>query len=249
MLFRASGDLHWMQALSASLPQGHDSVPIDIVYFDVEHDIFKQVPITSGLQESLVSDDPNKSFRAASRLCNFDGFLCVIIGNFFSILNHGEISILVMMEYGVRESWTKTYTITNCSMMQSIRYLKMVVWVFILGMILFIKDDSSLVLYDPKHKIVMDMDIGGLSMDDYYPGCMEKYLQRFIYLNSSNYLGEKVKISGQGKKNKNTGKYIATGMGQNVPISSFNSLDMVMKLVSCSLIFSFLERCCFSSLQ
>lgn len=126
MLFRASGALHLMQASCASLPQGHESVPIVILSFDVEHDIFKKVPFTSGLQELLISDDPNKSYTAASRLGNFDGCFSVKLGNLFSIFKAGEVSIWVMKEYGVRESWTKMYFVTNHSMMGSMRYLKMV---------------------------------------------------------------------------------------------------------------------------
>ncbi|KAI3957194.1 hypothetical protein MKW92_016741 [Papaver armeniacum] len=202
MLFRASGALHWMQAPCASLPQGNESVPMAIVSFDVEHDIFKQVPLTSGLQELLISDDPNKSYTAASRLGNFDGCLSVILGNFFSIFKAGEVSIWVMKEYGVRESWTKMYSVTNHSMMRSMRYLKMVLWDFIHGMLLFLKDDSKLVLYDPKHELAIDMDIGGFSPEDYYSGCMETYLESFVSLNSGTYLGQNVITSEQGKKIK-----------------------------------------------
>ncbi|KAI3903325.1 hypothetical protein MKW98_031979 [Papaver atlanticum] len=70
-LIRASGALHWIQAPCASLAQEHKSISRVIVSFNVEHDIFKQVPLNSGLQELLISDDPYKSSRAEGAFLSY----------------------------------------------------------------------------------------------------------------------------------------------------------------------------------
>ncbi|KAI3945565.1 hypothetical protein MKW92_049133, partial [Papaver armeniacum] len=191
-LVRANGALHWILAPSPSLRR-HKSVSRVIISFDVEHDVFKQVPLAPGLQESLMWDSNINSTSLASRLGNLDECLSVILGDLLSVDKQTEISIWVMKEYGVRESWTKMYSITR-PMMTSIKKTAwdLTVWDFIHGLIIFLKDDGSLVLYDPRHKIARDMDTGGLLSKDYYSGqyCMEMYLESIVSLNSGTYLGQ-----------------------------------------------------------
>ncbi|KAI3838513.1 hypothetical protein MKX03_014015 [Papaver bracteatum] len=186
----ANGILHWIRAPRGNATQGNASVSRVVVSFDVEHDAILDVPLSSGLQESLTHSIRSK---LNSSLGNFDGCLSVILGRFFQG-QHSEISIWVMKAYGVRESWTKLYTIASHSMI-SISYFRMDVWGFVHGMILFLKDDRSLVLYDPEHGIARDMGTGGLPAEHYRIGSTETFTESIVSLNSGTYLGHYVSLN------------------------------------------------------
>ncbi|KAI3850508.1 hypothetical protein MKW98_000318, partial [Papaver atlanticum] len=70
----ANGNLHWIREPRDSGTQRNASVSRVVVSFDVEHDAIEEVPLSSGLQESLIYYD-----RSVSSLGNLDGCLSVIL--------------------------------------------------------------------------------------------------------------------------------------------------------------------------
>ncbi|XP_026450609.1 F-box protein CPR1-like [Papaver somniferum] len=189
-----NGDPHW---LGTSLTKGHESSKancIVIVSFDVKHNIFKEVPVIQELQESLF-DHVKFSFKDEhaylSRdilLGNFNGCLSIVQGGELDMSknNDDEISIWVMLEYGLRESWTKMFCIPKQLIERSINYSKMTVKDIRNGMIMFGKDNSSLVIYDLKHEIARV--VNNLSEDWLY---VYMYVESLVSLNSGVYLGQR----------------------------------------------------------
>ncbi|XP_026417029.1 F-box protein CPR1-like [Papaver somniferum] len=82
-------------------------------------------------------------------------------------VRRGQVILWVMLEYGVRESWTKRYVIDHERILKNCYNLRLM-WYFKNGEILFALscDEINLVIYDPKHGSVREPNLHGLRITD-----------------------------------------------------------------------------------
>ncbi|RZC48999.1 hypothetical protein C5167_017422 [Papaver somniferum] len=142
--------LHWSARKSST--QLHS-----IISFHIESESFEEVP----LLQAENFDDTHQISLCVSGRC-----LCILT-------HHHKVrtDVWVMKEYGVRHSWTKLFSITQQTVLDS----------FYLMPVLFIKNDvvlldqnyhSGLLLYDPKHENdIIDFDLQMLRITPYV-GCL-----------------------------------------------------------------------------
>ncbi|XP_026381543.1 F-box/kelch-repeat protein At3g06240-like [Papaver somniferum] len=197
-----NGALHWIGSSCISLKQGRElsiAISIVIISFDIENDTFKEVPLTPELQESLSYDHTTILYND-SRLIKFQESTDIFLGTFHGYLsivqggdldltrnNNGDVSIWVMKEYGVKESWTKMFSVSVQSMERSVKCSTMMTIIDFRDGFLYLKDKTSLVVYDAEHKTCRvvysgDLSIEGLSFED-------TYVESLVSLNSGMYLG------------------------------------------------------------
>ncbi|XP_026398377.1 F-box protein At3g07870-like [Papaver somniferum] len=121
-----SGDLHW-------LAETNHSYDINLVSQDICKDIFKQVELPIKRLEIF-----HPYFH---RLGVLKGCLCLVAAN------SGVHEVWVMENYGVRESWTKRYTVNNKT---SINVYIRLLCSLKSGKILFWGTSAYLYLYSPN---------------------------------------------------------------------------------------------------
>lgn len=108
-----------------------------------------------------------------------EGCLYVIV-DFFNV--HSEV--WVMQNYGVRESWTKRYTISNERILNA--YLPSLVWSFKSGELLVgIWSIFDLVIYDPTDESVREPNMPSLTK----LGKEGYYYESLVSLRSGTYVG------------------------------------------------------------
>ncbi|XP_026419518.1 F-box protein CPR1-like [Papaver somniferum] len=107
------------------------------------------------------------------------GCLCLLVSSDVNgVENYFEV--WEMLDYGVRESWTKHYVISHESIINELRYLKLV-RSFKNHEILLLKGDI-LVLYDPKHGSARELKINNVPFRN-----AETYCESLVSLNSGTY--------------------------------------------------------------
>ncbi|KAI3881879.1 hypothetical protein MKX03_018711 [Papaver bracteatum] len=203
-----NGALHWVGSSCVSLREGWElsiTESIVIISFDVETDSFKEVALTRELQKSLSYDhstihDHWGQLSTDIFLGTFGGCLAILQGGqlYSARNNNGDVSIWVMKDYGVKESWGKMFSVSTQSMGRSVKYSRRTVIDFRNDMILFLKDKSShknsLVLYDLKHEKIIVVNTGGVSLKR--RSYVDTYVENLGSLNSGIYLGSKLAIDG-----------------------------------------------------
>ncbi|XP_026451635.1 F-box/kelch-repeat protein At3g06240-like [Papaver somniferum] len=159
------GDLHW-------LASGNNG--FCIVSLDMSNEKFEEIQ----LSEDCFLNGPYFSLGML-REC-----LSLLVE-----VDKGQVEVLVMQEYGVRQSWARRYIITHEIILRTIsanssqwNSLK-IMWTFKNGEILFVGSDN-LVYYDPKHGSVVERNLNGLT-------CSRNlsYVESLISPNSGTYLG------------------------------------------------------------
>ncbi|XP_026379848.1 F-box/kelch-repeat protein At3g06240-like [Papaver somniferum] len=124
----SNGDLHWV-------PLGHDKYLL--LSLDISDENFKEMQIP----KELACNNANQYlFLGVLEWC-----LCLLV----SLHVDGQFEVRVMLEYGVRESWTKRYVIGHESLIHK-QFFFRIVWSFENGKMLFLNGDG-LVLYDLKY--------------------------------------------------------------------------------------------------
>ncbi|XP_026429333.1 F-box/kelch-repeat protein At3g06240-like [Papaver somniferum] len=129
-----NGALHWW-----AIKRNDDYEAV--IYFDFSDEVFKEVAKLEGpmLHDGEVVDSEFENNNVGV----LGGCLCVLHKTF------DQVDVWVMQEYGVKESWTKRFTITQDSIIET-SALRLISD-FEDGSILFSTDDS-LVYYDPNRK-------------------------------------------------------------------------------------------------
>ncbi|XP_026444005.1 F-box protein CPR1-like [Papaver somniferum] len=129
-----NGFMHWW---AINRIAGYEA----IIYFDLSDEIFKEVAVLEGpmLHDGEVADSEYENNNVGV----LGGCLCVLHKTF------DRVDVWVMQEYGVKESWTKRFTTTEDSIIETSTLR--VISDFQDGSILFSTDDS-LVYYDPNRK-------------------------------------------------------------------------------------------------
>ncbi|XP_026415860.1 F-box protein CPR1-like [Papaver somniferum] len=163
-----NGDLHW-------LAKGECGVCI--VYLDISCGMpwFKEIQLPTV---------PNLEFLIVGVL--EEGCLCVVSDNGDSV-GLGRVQVWEMKVYGVRESWTKRYVITNERITKSVMVTEpgwKIIWSFKNGKIVFM-DSHKLVLYDPKHRTAVERNLDRLA----YFTSEANYVESLFSLNSDTYVG------------------------------------------------------------
>ncbi|XP_026434677.1 F-box/kelch-repeat protein At3g06240-like [Papaver somniferum] len=156
-----NGDFHW-------LSKRKDSPGVLLVFLDISNEIFKEMELP---KEPL---DKGSWFR---NLGVFEGCLCVFVN-----ANCVHFEIWIMRDYGVQESWTKHCVITHDRFMGFRSPL--LISSFKSGTILF-EVSGKLVVYDPRKKSAMDLNIPGsiqLLQESWY-------FESLVLLNSGTYVG------------------------------------------------------------
>ncbi|KAK4798763.1 hypothetical protein SAY86_031089 [Trapa natans] len=119
------GAVHWIGQRSS------DQARV-IVVFDVHEEVFREFEIPSGIVQ--------RGAELALRV--YRDSLCL------SKILSGDLSIWVMKEYGVKESWTKKLSIHNIDS----RGFNLLLGFRKCGRMLFVKDFKNLVSYDPEEE-------------------------------------------------------------------------------------------------
>ncbi|XP_043718176.1 F-box protein At3g07870-like [Telopea speciosissima] len=132
-----NGSLHWIAIRS--------SRPDTIVSFDVEDEVFREMP------QPYFGDH---SFQ--SKLGVLGGFLCMIC-----TLYDNNVKIWMMKDYGVKESWIKQFSISQPMVVGHFNHLKPLGFTKS-GEIVLEMHDRKLVLYDPKTKKLRNLTIQGV---------------------------------------------------------------------------------------
>lgn len=96
----------------------------------------------------------NKYCRACTTAGVLEGCLCLLV-----MYDEVGVETWVMQDYGVRESWTKLYVITN-EIVTKRCFLK-IMWSFKNGRILLM-DSRKLILYDRKHETAIKRKFASL---------------------------------------------------------------------------------------
>ncbi|XP_026398243.1 F-box/kelch-repeat protein At3g06240-like [Papaver somniferum] len=140
------GGLHW---LAATLEQGS----IKLICFNVANEIFQEVALPEEPMPYL--EEPLEENMFGILVREFGGCLCL----FFHVFNV-RVDIWMMQEYGVKESWAKSFSIAQESILTSSTY-SCLIWNFKNNESLW-EVDEDLILHDPNNKIyrklVLDSD-------------------------------------------------------------------------------------------
>ncbi|XP_026377520.1 F-box/kelch-repeat protein At3g23880-like [Papaver somniferum] len=169
-----NGALHWF--VVSSMKQ----VEV-LVSFDITNERFVEVSLP---EERLTYPE---DFKCDKKLGELGGCLCLLF-HVFCV----RVDVWVMQEYGVRESWTKSFTINGDTVTRSL-YLSLE-WSFSNNKILLHCDDK-LILYDPKNGRYRKLAV--VQIDT----CTDavKYVASHVSLNSGRYLMQSWKEKNQSK--------------------------------------------------
>ncbi|OVA01217.1 Profilin [Macleaya cordata] len=140
-----------------------------ILSLDIRDETFREVPRPEYL---------NDQFHITIGVLG--GWLCILD----QYLDTVGVEVWVMKDYGVRGSWTKLYTITLQTVIQSFQYLTLVQ--SLKNGVILLKDNNALVLYDPKHERAGILKIPGI------PEWFEPvtYVESLVSLNSCTCVGQ-----------------------------------------------------------
>ncbi|XP_059645935.1 F-box protein CPR1-like [Cornus florida] len=136
-----NGALHW---LVSRRPES-DKANL-IAAFDLGVEEYRLVPLPELLDQNVHMN-----------LKDFGGCLSLLC-NYFEV----RVEIWVMEEYGVKESWTKLFSVTQPSMIRSFDYVRPLDYSRSGGEILLEQDGKKLVWYDLERKTVKNVRIHGL---------------------------------------------------------------------------------------
>ncbi|OVA01216.1 F-box domain [Macleaya cordata] len=139
-----------------------------ILSLDIRDETFQEVPQPENLNDQL-----HITFGVLGE------YLCILDNCLYMV----GVEVWVMKDYGVRESWTKLFTIALQTVVQSFQYLRLI-QCFNNGEILLQKDNNALVLYNPKHERTRILKIRGI------PKRFETvtYVGSLVSLNSGTYV-------------------------------------------------------------
>lgn len=122
------GSVHWIASYDENGGQGRNLV----VSFDMGNEVFRELMFPDSLANVYMP-----------RLC------ITVLGDSFAALYCSEISgqefccVWVMKEYGVAESWTKLFTVSNSQRLRTLGFRKD-------GQVILPLRNSELVSYDPE---------------------------------------------------------------------------------------------------
>nr|DAD20306.1 TPA_asm: hypothetical protein HUJ06_021769 [Nelumbo nucifera] len=137
----ANSALHWIWTVLDS-----DSKASNLVFsFDLRDEEYRVVPLPSF---------PDDSFRMNVRVLR--GRLCILC-NYYKF----RVDIWVMNEYGVKESWSRQFSIAQPSVIRSFEYLRPLCFSKN-GELLLEQDNNRLVLYDSKSERARVLRIHGI---------------------------------------------------------------------------------------
>ncbi|XP_059653866.1 F-box protein CPR1-like [Cornus florida] len=136
-----NGSLHW---LVTRKPKSDRSILI--AAFDLGVEEYRLVPLPDYMNGDLVMN-----------VDALGGCLCVVC-NYYG----DQTDIWVMKEYGVRESWTKLFSVTQSIMISPFFYLMPLAYSKSGGEVLLQKDNASLFWYDLRKEKVSNIRIHGL---------------------------------------------------------------------------------------
>ncbi|XP_059643589.1 F-box protein CPR1-like isoform X2 [Cornus florida] len=145
-----SGALHW---LVSRRPES-DKADKFIAAFDLGVEEYRLVPLPELLDKNVHMN-----------VNDFGGCLTLLC-NYFAV----RVEVWVMEEYGVKESWTKLFSVTQPSMIRSFDYVRPLDYSRSGGEILLEQDGNILVWYDLERKTVKNVGIHGLD------GLIESYI-------------------------------------------------------------------------
>ncbi|OVA03346.1 F-box domain [Macleaya cordata] len=145
--------LHWIASPNNGLKKNRGSKDSKvIVSFDINDEIFLEVSHPEQLDDKF-----------GKHLGVLGGCLC-LVSSLAMDDNVESVDVWVMKEYGVRESWTKMFTIAQETLGECIDKLRPI-QSFKNGKILLETEDNdtnALVLYDPKHETSRVLNIRGI---------------------------------------------------------------------------------------
>ncbi|PIA28141.1 hypothetical protein AQUCO_07200051v1 [Aquilegia coerulea] len=132
-----NGALHWMGTRpGAGLNTSISRIPV-LFCFDLKVEAFHEIPQPNYLKDKYL-------YPYNVKVGELDGLLCL-----FSMLFNENIEVWAMKEYGIAESWTKQFKITQLEVPQSF-YKLTPVGIYNKGEIIINKDDRELFLYMPQ---------------------------------------------------------------------------------------------------
>ncbi|OVA01221.1 F-box domain [Macleaya cordata] len=136
-----NGALHWI----ATRWIGSKARKVVLVSFDIGDETFKEVPPPEHFKNKKFHKNKLGSLRNCLNVGVLGGCLCVLCHLYKVIF----VDVWVMKDYGVRESWTKLFTIVQEMVTRPFVFLSLV-QTFDNGEILLQKSDNALLLYDMK---------------------------------------------------------------------------------------------------
>ncbi|XP_026406135.1 F-box protein CPR1-like [Papaver somniferum] len=154
-----NGDFHWLAVVPSRFV---------VLSLDISDESFNEMQLPDGLKEK------NKDLRMV--LGVLEGCLCALVSSYVNEIKIGY-EVWKMLDYGVRESWTKLYVIAHESIISDNHYFRLV-WSSKNGDILLLSCDS-LVLYDPKHESARELNINDIPFLN-----AENYFKSIVSLNS-----------------------------------------------------------------
>ncbi|OVA01223.1 F-box domain [Macleaya cordata] len=181
-----NGALHWI----ATRPiEGGSKASSVIVSFNISNERFQEIQ----LPNCFVHKYPKKMFNMGL----LRGSLCLIDNDSVK----GQVEIWVMKNYGVIESWTKLFTISqwknDFKYLRPIQFLKNGEIVFeslfterrmYRDLVSYERMYKALVSYDPKHERARILNIQGILNEKWFS--TETFVGSLVSLNSSTYVGQ-----------------------------------------------------------
>ncbi|XP_026378851.1 F-box/kelch-repeat protein At3g06240-like [Papaver somniferum] len=113
-----------------------------LVSFDIANERFVEVPLPK--ERLTYPEEPLEDAKYEKHVAELGGCLCLVF-HVFGV----RVDVWVMQEYGVRESWTKSFTITEVQETITKTFNLRLKWSFGNNKIL-LQGDDKLILYDQK---------------------------------------------------------------------------------------------------
>ncbi|XP_026416019.1 F-box/kelch-repeat protein At3g06240-like [Papaver somniferum] len=164
-----NGVLHW---LGEAVHWSGDTATREktIISFDINSEKFIGLPL------------PEETMKCPEEIFDVQVLgdsLCLICG-----VRNVHVDVWVMQNYGVRESWTKQFTITQEGMTEEPRLLKF--YGSVKYSEILIQVGERLGLYDQKNDSVRILDINGINDGNF---CSESYVESLVSVSSGTYMG------------------------------------------------------------
>ncbi|KAI3955572.1 hypothetical protein MKX01_034894 [Papaver californicum] len=163
-----SGALHWF------VVSGETQLKV-LVSFDIANERFVEVLLPK--ERLTYPEEPLEDVKYVKNVGELGGRLCLLF-HIFGV----RVDVWVMQEYGVRESWSKSFTITEETITKTF-YLRLK-WNFVDNRIL-LQGDDKLILYDPKSDRYRKLTDCESNMD------AVNYVTSLVSLNSGRYFKQR----------------------------------------------------------
>ncbi|XP_026426050.1 F-box/kelch-repeat protein At3g06240-like [Papaver somniferum] len=165
-----NGALHWLGEDASHWSDDTATRKETIICFDINSEKFMDLQLP---EETMTC--PEEKFN----IHVLGDSLCLICG-----VRNVRVDVWVMQNYGVRESWTKQFIITQKEIIADPHSLKIYGSVKDSGILIQVGD--SLGLYDPKNDNIRTLNINGIIDGSF---CSENYVESLVSVNSGIYMG------------------------------------------------------------